>query len=632
MGSIRGIQDRGFRRCRGRIVKGRDQRELRGQLNLASIWCGHKPIMTSLPDRPNPALPDRDLAGRLRTPAAAADPQTRPTDIGHVIACDGTKAVIAALSDPRDDLEPAWAVGQMITITVDTRRLIGLLFKVEADQGVWTHEGTNRLILSVELNGEIGCDDNGLYAFSSGMSVYPRIGAPAHRMREEDLLTIYRARHEATMPIGVHSQARDIPALVSTDALLSRHFAVVGTTGTGKSTAISMILHKIAEQKPDQRILILDPHNEYREAFGDKAHTITVDTLDLPFWLLSLEEFARIVFRGEPPGGEDLDILREMIPRAKAIYRDGASGRMLRKPGGTGPALTSDTPVPYRIADLIQLLDEDIGSLDGARRRLATRQLKARFDAVVTDPRFDFLFGSRDASDRMSAFLGTVFRVPIEQQQITVFEMSGIPSEVVDSIVSVLCRLAFDLALASHSRVRTLVVCEEAHRYIPTEPDNAFAPTRAAISRIAKEGRKYGVSLGIVTQRPHELDPTILSQCNTIFALRLGNDADQDVIRRAIANGSRSAVAFLSSLADRECIAFGKAVSTPMRMRFHHVGRAARPTSQQARTSSGAAGSSVSMHQIVAQLRRERAPDPDTGSGANPGSSFQIDARRLGPG
>ncbi|MEL7113164.1 MAG: ATP-binding protein [Pseudomonadota bacterium] len=272
--------------------------------------------------------------------------------------------------------------------------------------------------------------------------------------------------------------------------------------------------------------------------------------------------------------------------------------------------MTADTPVPYRFADLLQLIEEEIGSLDGALRRLTLRHLKARLEAVVNDPRFAFMFGSHDATDRIEDVLGNIYRVPMDNKPITVFQMSGIPSEVVNSIASVLCRLAFDIALASNSKVKTLVVCEEAHRYIPADATSAFAPTREAIARIAKEGRKYGVSLAIITQRPNELDPTILSQCNTIFSLRLGNDEDQDVMRKAIASGSRSTVAFLSSLADRECIAFGSAVSTPMRMRFRTLAASARPSSQHADDGNNIqAAARTNLSDIVRGLRGTSSED-----------------------
>ncbi|MEL7548194.1 MAG: DUF87 domain-containing protein [Pseudomonadota bacterium] len=543
-------------------------------------------------------------------PATAAQAPNAPEarSVGHVIECDGSEAQIHALSGRDGQTRDYWAVGQLISIEVGDKRLVGLLHRVQTGPQGWVDGEANHMTLSVELAGEVRPSDTGGHYFSSGISAYPFLGAKAHRIQKEDLVTIYKSGDQVAIPVGVLSQARDIPAIVSVDALLSRHFAVVGTTGTGKSTAVSMILHMIAEKKQDQRILILDPHNEYSSAFGEKAHTITADSLDMPFWLLNLEEFAQVVFRGRESTDEEVDILREFIPKAKMLYRDGAVGKVLRKGGGgDGNAITADSPLPYRIADLIALLDEEIGSLDGAIRRLAVRQLKSRIEAAMNDPRFAFMFGSHDASDRIDGVLGQIFRVPMNGKPISVFQLSGIPSEVVDSIVSVICRLAFELALASDSQVKTLVVCEEAHRYIPTDPDTAFAPTRAAISRIAKEGRKYGVSLAVVTQRPHELDPTILSQCNTIFAMRLGNDADQDVMRKAIASGSRSSIAFLSSLADRECIAFGRAVSTPMRMMFRSVNVAARPSSQNVKEEHEVVRQTASMPEIVMRLRGEVA-------------------------
>lgn len=512
-------------------------------------------------------------------PSEPQNTEARQRAAGHVIECNGTEARIAAKVGSSEESDDYWAVGQLISIQVGKNRVVGLLYKVDSGGADWSKDGEHTIILHVELSGEVRHDEVRGPVFSGGISRYPHLGAVAHRIRKRDLLTIYKSSDESAVTVGSLSQAPDIPAVISVDALLSRHFSVVGTTGTGKSTAVTLILHLIAKQKENQRILILDPHNEYTSAFGTKAHTITADGLDLPFWILNLEEFQQVIFRGRDGSEEEVDALREFIPKAKIMYKHGPGQSTLRK-SSMAASFTADTPVPYRLADLLKLLEEEIGSLDGAIRRLTLRRLKARVEAAINDPRFAFLFGSHNATDRIEQVLGNIYRVPINSKPITVFQMSGIPSEVVNSVASVLCRLAFDIALASNSQVKTLVVCEEAHRYIPADHETGFAPTRAAIARIAKEGRKYGVSLAIITQRPNELDPTILSQCNTIFSLRLGNDADQDVMRKAISNGSRSTLAFLSSLADRECIAFGSAVSTPMRMRFRNLSASARPSSQ----------------------------------------------------
>lgn len=535
--------------------------------------------------------------------APDAKPEIRNRAQGRVVECNGTEAKISAFAQKSEETGEYWAVGQLISIQTGDNRVVGLLYNVENDNAAQNKGVDGAIILSVELSGEVRPDQHRGFVFSGGISNYPHIGAIAHRIRKEDLSTIYKASDKSAVTVGSLSQASDIPAVVSVDALLSRHFAIVGTTGTGKSTAVTLILHLIAKHKLNQRILILDPHNEYTRAFGPKANTITAETLDLPFWLLTLEEFQQVVFRGREGSEEEVDALREFIPKAKTVYRYG-EGPGVRRKSDAGASFTADTPVPYRLADLLKLLEEEIGSLDGALRRLTLRHLKARLEAVIADPRFGFMFGSHNATDRIEEVLSNIYRVPLNGKPITVFQMSGIPSEVVNSVASVLCRLAFDIALASNSKVKTLVVCEEAHRYIPADVTSGFAPTRSAIARIAKEGRKYGVSLAIITQRPNELDPTILSQCNTVFSLRLGNDADQDVMRKAISNGSRSTLAFLSSLADRECIAFGSAVSTPMRMRFRNLAASARPSSQHADDGEDVdAAANASLSDIVTSMR-----------------------------
>src|SRR5690606_30057543 len=195
-------------------------------------------------------------------------------------------------------------------------------------------------------------------------------------------------------------------------------------------------------------------------------------------------------------------------------------------------------------------------------------------------------------------------RVPLHGRPITCFELAGLPSEVVNSVCSVLGRLAFDLAVNSHGRLKLLVLCEEAHRYMPADPRLGFAPTRHALSRIAKEGRKYGCYLGVVTQRPGELDPTVLSQCSTIFAMRLANEVDQEIIRSAIAASSASTLSFPSSMGQREAIAFGEGVATTMRMKFEYLAPALLPGSRRRQESETTPGEDdIDIHALVANLR-----------------------------
>jgi hypothetical protein len=181
------------------------------------------------------------------------------------------------------------------------------------------------------------------------------------------------------------------------------------------------------------------------------------------------------------------------------------------------------------------------------------------------------MFSSNTISDTIDETISRVFRIPGNDRPISTFQLAGIPSEVVNSVASVLCRMAFEIALWSKGAIHILVVCEEAHRYVPADPTLGFFPTRQAIARIAKEGRKYGASLCMITQRPGELDQTILSQCSTLFAMRLSNDRDQEIIRKAIPDSSMSSMNFISSLANGEAIAFGEALPVPMRLKFDRV-------------------------------------------------------------
>ncbi|MCB1419128.1 MAG: DUF87 domain-containing protein, partial [Notoacmeibacter sp.] len=554
---------------------------------------------------------------------------------GFIVDCDGERAVIAAEAGVHaagsDDY---WAVGQMISVRVGENRLVGLIFKVDVPDHQWNSEDNNTVHIHIELVGQVSTGENGKASFSTGITSYPYMGAVAHRIRSGDLKAIYESTSREAVSIGEVTQDRSIPALIDIDKLLARHFAVVGTTGVGKSTAVSLILRKVVEKRPDIRVIVLDPHNEFTTAFADKAITVDANQLDLPFWIFKLEEMTEVIFRGREPVANEVDALRDLIPLAKERYRraeTGQTGSQLIKRDRDVTSLTADTPVPYRIVDLLQLLDDRAGQLDGKADRPHLRALRNRIESLINDPRFRFMFGSKTISDTLQPVISHVFRLPQRGKPICVFEMSNLPAEVVNSVVSVLCRMAFDLALSSDGAIQTLMVCEEAHRYIPSDQNAGFWPTRQAIARIAKEGRKYGVYLGVITQRPGELDQTILSQCNTIFAMRLGNDRDQEIIRKAITGAARSMTNFLSSVANRECIAFGEAFHAPMRMVFETIAAKDLPGAhiyeQQARMKSG--NEAVNLDQIIKRMRHLEKSDDDLFLEEEPDFDGEMDADLL---
>lgn len=525
--------------------------------------------------------------------------------LGRVVQCDGARARMAAFAYDEEEGEAGlWTVGRLVSINLGDIRTVGLVYMIESPTGTWEEGDHNPIMVDVELIGEVRDTPGGQPFFDRGITRYPHVGAISHRIRARDLAAVYELGGRKAVTIGSLSQDSSIKARIAIDETLSRHFAIVGTTGVGKSTAVSLFVRKAVAARPDLRVLILDPHNEFSSAFPDSSIRIDTSTLELPFWLFRLEEFVEVLFRGREAVPEEVDLLRDFIPLAKQAYGSAASSPVIRRTNGS-TTLTADTPVPYRIADVIRLIDERIGLLDTKVERPFLRSLRTRIEAATADPRYRFMFASRLIEDNIHQTIGRIFRVPHENRPITCFELAGLPSEVVNSVCSVLSRLAFDIARGSHGRLKLLVLCEEAHRYMPADPSLGFAPTRHALSRIAKEGRKYGCYLGVVTQRPGELDPTVLSQCSTIFAMRLANERDQEIIRSAIADSSASTLSFLSAMGQREAIAFGEGVATTMRLRFEQMDAALLPGSSLKREDVEilSDGNDVDLFSIVSRLR-----------------------------
>jgi uncharacterized protein len=545
-------------------------------------------------------------------PSERRDPaQTDDRYIGHVVFCDGSKGIIATLDGHVTSNEDnPWAVGRLITILARSSRIIASITSVEADanRNAAIGEGgaTMRTYVSVDLVGEIW-DRNGTSFFTRGVSAYPPIGAPAHRTRAEDLAAVFAPSGNSSITVGRLSQDQTIRASVNVDDLLAKHFSVLGTTGVGKSNSVALILHRALSARPNLRVLIMDPHNEYAHSFQGMAEIVNPDDLNMPFWLFKLDEIADVFARARSLPEDELDLLSEMIALAKNRFGMAADARsQIRKDvDASAHNYTPDTPVPYRMSDLLAIIEERIGALDGKNERQALKNLKYRIKSVANDPRYRFMFSQRTVEDTMEEVLGRLFRIPLDGKPVTIVQLAGFPSEVVNALVSVLCRMSFDMGLYSNGRMPILVMCEEAHRYVPADRDLGFLPTRRAIARIAREGRKYGVHLGVITQRPSELDSTVLSQCSTVFTLRLANEADKAIIRNAISDAAASTLATLSALTIGEAIAFGEGIATPMRLRFTLLPPERRPKSNITGTQEHVFGQMdpTALNNIIGRLR-----------------------------
>ncbi len=467
-------------------------------------------------------------------------------------------------------------VGKFLGIVSSDVVIIGMVTSISEQAG---SRGIN--IAHIDLFGEVKETDGGP-VFTRGITEYPTIGDPALLMTDEELRIVYGDAKD-TGQIGTLRQARQINASINIDELLNKHFAILGTTGVGKSSGVAIILQQVLAARPDLRIFLIDPHSEYGRCFGDKAQVLNPRNLRLPFWLFNFEETIDVFFGRRPGVPEEVEILAEVIPLAKGAYlqyRNSSDRSFAKRRDPKSAGFTADTPTPYRLEDLITLIDESMGKLENRSSRMHHYKLLQRIQTFRNNPRYAFMFENANVGgDTMAETISNLFRLPANGKPMTVMQLGGFPAEVVDSVVSVLSRMAFDFGLWSDGVAPLLFICEEAHRYAAADAKIAFGPTRRALSRIAKEGRKYGVFLGLVTQRPAEIDPNIISQCNTLFAMRLSNERDHALIRSAVSDAASSLLSFLPSLGTAEAFVFGPGVALPMQMKFRNLPPAFRPSS-----------------------------------------------------
>ncbi|MES0385268.1 MAG: DUF87 domain-containing protein [Hyphomicrobium sp.] len=502
--------------------------------------------------------------------------------IGRIVSVTGAKAIVL-LDCPKDErlrLSGRPEMGTLLAIETENTVVLAIVSALSVPVPAQRDSDAEIWIAELGLVGELWRDKDGqAVTFARGVTCYPMLGDRTRVASKAELEASFCGDPNRSVRIGSIRQDSSIPAMVCVDELLGKHFAILGTTGTGKSCTTALILRSILEKNPAAHIVLLDPHNEYATAFGDSAEVISPSNMHLPFWLLNFDEIVEVLI-GDNERKAEIEILQELIPLAKARYA-GGRGRMRRDIHDAG-IFSVDTPVPYRISDLTGLLDERMGRLENKNDLAPYRQLKFHIDAISKDSRYAFMFGSLTVNDGMAEVLGRIFRVPVDNKPITILELTGLPTEIVNVVVSVLARMTFDFAHWSAGKLPLLLVCEEAHRYVPANQKLGFEPCRRAIARIAKEGRKYGVSLCIVTQRPAEIDPTIVSQCNTVFALRMSNDRDQEIVKSALSDTGSGLLEFLGALGQREALAFGDGIALPVRIKFDELPADVRPRSSTA--------------------------------------------------
>lgn len=411
-----------------------------------------------------------------------------------------------------------------------------------------------------------------IYNFRRGVTRYPRPDDLVYAASSEDMRQLYASDDRANIEIGTVYPTSDVRGALNVDAMLGKHFALLGSTGTGKSTSAALILHRICELAPQGHIVMIDPHGEYSAAFKHNGALFDVSNLQMPYWLMNFEEHCEVFLSTE--GNErqiDSDILSKALlaARTKSRVAEGIA------------KLTVDSPVPYLLSDLTSIIQAEMGKLDKAGDNAPYMRVKTRIEEIKSDPRYTFMFSGMMVADTMANFLGRIFRLPGDGKPISIIDVSGVPSDITSVVVAVLSRMVFDYAIWSRNEPQRpiLLVCEEAHRYVPSERNAHKSSVGKILGRIAKEGRKYGVSLGLITQRPSDLAEGVLSQCGTIIAMRLNNERDQSFVKAAMPEGARGFLDTIPALRNRECIVCGEGVSIPIRVAMDDLEANKRPAS-----------------------------------------------------
>ncbi|NQV94940.1 MAG: ATP-binding protein [Sphingomonadales bacterium] len=537
---------------------------------MSDMGSHNFPSETPLPVSENEARGDPDRA--------ALSKRSDGHKIGEIIQISGSSSKIVMdtailtglLNHPDTTVQMAGQVGSQVKIRVGQTWLLANIRTQKLDLGQ-----TGLVVAEIDFLGE-GDEEQltgQIYNFRRGVTRYPTPTSAVYAVTTGDLKQVYASDGRANIEIGTVYPTTNIRSALYVDAMLGKHFALLGSTGTGKSTAAALILHKICDLAPAGHILMIDPHGEYSAAFKNNGKLFDVNNLNLPYWLMNFREHCEVFVQSKGDAKQlDCDILAKCLLAAK-VKNQTSSGVT---------KLTVDSPVPYLLSDLTTILQNEMGRLDKATNSAPYQRLKSKIDEIKADPRYSFMFSGMLVGDTMAAFLAKILRLPSEGKPISIIDVSAMPSEITPTVVSVLSRLVFDYAIWARNEPQRpmLLVCEEAHRYIPNDDVAEESSVRDILSRIAKEGRKYGVSLGLITQRPSDLAEGVLSQCGTILSMRLNNDRDQAFVKAAMPEGARGFLDSIPALRNREVICCGEGVAMPIRVALDTLAEDLRPASE----------------------------------------------------
>ncbi len=582
-----------------------------------------------------------------------------PTYLGMIAAVSGAaltvhlaESVASGLSIFKGQTYKVGQVGSFVRVPQGYQDLFGVVSEVGANavpENLDSVDDTGRW-MKVELVGEVVGG-----TFERGVSQYPNIGDSVHLAVEEHLRKLYDIRGQGHIVIGTLASAESIPAKIALNELITRHSAVLGSTGSGKSTTIASLLRAIttstpeSEEYPNARVLLLDVHGEYSAPLADVAQVFSVEPqygeerLFIPYWALDSDDLFDFLTGGLEGNSE--------TAFTDKIYKLKLESHGSQKfPGVDSGSITVDTPLPFSLKKLwYDLIDFEITTFEGPNRDQPTQQDPGNPDTLtaptykphamgsvgpflnsqavgiqrplnllrsrVLDRRYGFLLHpgpwepdldgkpTRDLDELLARWLGG-------EKPITILDLSGIPSSVLERLVGSILKIVYEALFWSREKSEggisrpLLVVMEEAHRYLS---DRLKGTASEVVQRIVKEGRKYGVGAMVVSQRPSEVNETILSQCGTFFALRLSNPSDRARVQGTLPDGLVGLLDVLPILRTGEAIITGEAAKLPMRCRVTLPAKEHRPRSEDPNVSAnwGMARREEGYERVVASWRAQ---------------------------
>ena len=582
-----------------------------------------------------------------------------PTYLGMIAAVSGAalnvhlaESVASGLSIFKGQTYKVSQVGSFVRVPQGYQDLFGVVSEVGANavpENLDSVDDTGRW-MKVELVGEVVGG-----TFERGVSQYPNIGDSVHLAVEEHLRKLYDIRGQGHIVIGTLASAESIPAKIALNELITRHSAVLGSTGSGKSTTIASLLRAIttstpeSEEYPNARVLLLDVHGEYSVPLADVAQVFSVEPqygeerLFIPYWALDSDDLLDFLTGGLEGNSE--------TAFTDKIYKLKLESHGSQKfPGVDSGSITVDTPLPFSLKKLwYDLIDFEITTFEGPNRDQPTQQDPGNPDTLtaptykphamgsvgpflnsqavgiqrplnllrsrVLDRRYGFLLRpgpwepdldgkpTRDLDELLARWLGG-------EKPITILDLSGIPSSVLERLVGSILKIVYEALFWSREKSEggisrpLLVVMEEAHRYLS---DRLKGTASEVVQRIVKEGRKYGVGAMVVSQRPSEVNETILSQCGTFFALRLSNPSDRARVQGTLPDGLVGLLDVLPILRTGEAIITGEAAKLPMRCRVTLPAKEHRPRSEDPNVSAnwGMARREEGYERVVASWRAQ---------------------------